>query len=574
MRIVRVAVTVLVAALLAAVACETARGASQMFPSKREARGLSAYLVKPTEGTEKTPDGWTLITSRSFGNSALADECLGAAKSGATCRTTSYRLPRSDYFVSVLVRGKGKVRLAGTEAWTDFQTPRGNYYAWVEVGKTTGATTVGVEVQVTGGNRSLYYGGLLAEGGAMPVVPVAKVLQKIRAGKPATVVLLGDSVTENSGGTGGGASKFEQGNPGLMLEFLKDISKTDVDYLAHREPKSWPKPRDLPKIPMAEIGGKTCYDARAELAADKPIHLVNLGKGGAAANWGWSRMREVVVEYDYFDHKLVARDERKDTVRFGMGHYKPDLVIVNFGTNDVNGAHPDWLVEDYLFHMKVLATNIQQRFGAAVVLSTPHKWTGGVHLISHRQPAMVDALRAYCKATGVALADVYNEYKAGQYDGIHPRDVGHRHIANAYIKTILGQPSISAIEAQTTADELKDNGDGAVTDTESGLMWTKSADLATGGKTAEEAAAFVAALNAEKKLGHDDWRLPTRDELLKLVDPLERPALPKGHPFTGLGGWYRTSTGGWGVDLDTGIPWSSRKTKAKPARLWLVRGGK
>jgi lysophospholipase L1-like esterase len=550
----------------------TGQGGSQMFPSKLPSRGLNAYLISPMESCRTLPEGWSLRTEPSFGNSAIADLSLDAAVKNAVCRTTSYRLPRSDYHVSILVRGRGQVRLVGSDRWTDFETPRSNYYAWIEAGRVPDAEVVRVEVRSTGGRNSLNYGGILAEGQVQPVHPVSAVAAKIAAGQPVTVVLLGDSVTENFAGTGGGSSRFETGNPGLLLHFLKGHSDTDVDYFAHRLPQHWPADRDPAKIPLVEVGGQTCYDSRIEADSSKPIHLINLGKGGAAASYGWTRMPDTIIEADYFDASF-PREERKPSVRFGLAHYRPDLAIINFGTNDVNAVHEDWTVEDYLFHMKTLATNIQHRCGAAVILSTPHRWTRGVHLASHRQPAMVDALRAYCRTTGIALADVYNEYEPGQYDGIHPGDAGHQHMANAYIKAILGQPSEPKIRAQTTAEELQDHGDGRVSHAATGLTWSRSADLADGEVDAAASVRFVSQFNADKRYGHNDWRLPTRDEMLRLVDPTNRsPALPTGHPFQAVSGWYRTSTPEWGVDMNTGTPWSSSQADGKPARIWLVRG--
>lgn len=572
-------VTVLLSLLAAVALAGAAQAASQMFPSKRQARGLSAYLVKPTEGMDAVPEGWTRITSRSFGNSALAGECLTPKAKAAPCTTTSTALPRADYVVSILVRGKGRARLKGAAEWTEFAAEPSNYYRWIEIGEAKGADRVSVELAppAAGGQRTFWYGGLLAEGSAVPVVPVAKVFDKLRKGRRVTVVLLGDSVTENSGGTGGGASKFERGNPGLMLAFLRETSGTEPAYITHRSPPAWPADRkgQPEKIPTVEIGGKVYYDSRIELDASKPVRLVNLGKGGAAANWGWSRMDDLCIDQDYIDRSKPA-GQRRESVRHGLAHYKPDLVIVNFGTNDVNGSHAKWTVEDYLFHMKVLATNIQQRFGAAVILSAPHKWTSGVHLFPHLQPQMVEALRRYCAATGFALADVYNEYPAGLYDGIHPRDAGHTCIADAYKKAIRGEPSAPAIKARVSAADLADNGDGTVTLAASGLMWTRDANLAGGAKTPQEAAEFLKAMNAEKTFGHDDWRLPTRDELLGLVDPSERrPALPRGHPFTNVVGWYQTSNGTWGVDLPTGVPYApSGRAKGRVGFIWPVRTAK
>ncbi len=563
-------------ALIAALGTPTARAESQMFPSKREARGLSAYVFGPMTGVGAVPEGWKHVTGSGFGASAIEDDYLVPASADKVVTTSCADLPKADYWVSVLARGKGRARIAGTEAWTDFETPQANYYAWVELGELKDTSTVAVEVQSAGNERSLAYGGVLLEGSVMPVNPVAKVAERIQAGGPATVVLLGDSVTENAGGKGGGSSAFETGNPGLMLAFLREHSGGEVDYIAHREPPSWAginRGEHADQLPTTAHGGKTLYDARQELDTAKKIHLINLGKGGAASNWGWTRMGDEIADNDYFDSKL-PKEERKLTVRYGMGHYRPDLVIVNFGTNDVNGAHPDWLVEDYLFHMKVLATMIQHRFGAAVILSTPHRWSNGVHLASHRQPQMVAALRNHARATNLALADIFNEYGPDEFDGIHPGDRGHSHIAEAYKKALLGRPSEPVTKARTSAAQLTDKGNGTVLDTETGLVWTKSAFVGGEERDAAATTTFLAEFNAAKSLGHGDWRLPTREELLKLVDPSRSdPALPEGNPFTDVAGWYRVSAPEhWGVDLGIGSPWGGPKSAPRPARIWLVTG--
>jgi len=58
-----------------------------------------------------------------------------------------------------------------------------------------------------------------------------------------------------------------------------------------------------------------------------------------------------------------------------------------------------------------------------------------------------------------------------------------------------------------------DNGDGTVTDTLTGLMWTK-ATVATG-KTHKQAIAAAKKLDVA---GHKDWRMPTVEELFLLAD--------------------------------------------------------
>ena len=62
--------------------------------------------------------------------------------------------------------------------------------------------------------------------------------------------------------------------------------------------------------------------------------------------------------------------------------------------------------------------------------------------------------------------------------------------------------------------KYRDNGDGTVTDVNTGLMWQKTPDL-------DKKATFVQAVAGAKTFrlgGHDDWRLPTLKELYSLID--------------------------------------------------------
>lgn len=65
-------------------------------------------------------------------------------------------------------------------------------------------------------------------------------------------------------------------------------------------------------------------------------------------------------------------------------------------------------------------------------------------------------------------------------------------------------------------NQFVDNGDGTVTDAATARMWTKS-DSGTA-MTWESALAWAQARNAEKFLGHDDWRVPDAKELQSIVD--------------------------------------------------------
>lgn len=123
--------------------------------------------------------------------------------------------------------------------------------------------------------------------------------------------------------------------------------------------------------------------------------------------------------------------------------------------------------------------------------------------------------------------------------------------------------------ASAQGPRFKDNRDGTVTDTLTGLIWTKNANIAGKAMTHIDALEYIKELNSKKMLGYNDWRLPTIEELGSLIVkdrtgfpsvPLDRGrapfleasdalrgnppnAIPKGHPFVNIAPyWYWTST--------------------------------
>ena len=77
-----------------------------------------------------------------------------------------------------------------------------------------------------------------------------------------------------------------------------------------------------------------------------------------------------------------------------------------------------------------------------------------------------------------------------------------------------------------------------------------------------------------------DWRLPNVNELHSLIDLSQsNPALPAGHPFTGVQSvnYWSSSTVApdtayaWSVSLGSGYVTTSFKTNS--IRVWPVRGG-
>ena len=115
----------------------------------------------------------------------------------------------------------------------------------------------------------------------------------------------------------------------------------------------------------------------------------------------------------------------------------------------------------------------------------------------------------------------------------------------------------------------------AVRDNETGLVWERSL---AGGSGINWASASYACIN-KSVAGRKAWRLPSIAELLSLVDTTQNnPALPSGHPFTGiLFNFYWSSTTiqdlptfVWGVHLQAGL--TTTIDKSSTVSVWCVRG--
>jgi hypothetical protein len=130
------------------------------------------------------------------------------------------------------------------------------------------------------------------------------------------------------------------------------------------------------------------------------------------------------------------------------------------------------------------------------------------------------------------------------------------------------QPGVSWPEPRFT-----DNADGTVTDNLTGLMWAQNAN-------ADGLKDWSASLDYCKNLvsgGYSDWRLPNINELSSLIDCSEYgPALPGGHPFTGVmedNYWSSTTYGtirAWTANLESGET-SHGYAKGSSCYIWPVR---
>jgi len=551
--------------------------AMQKIPPLADTPGVSAFLIKPSEGAAEIPTGWKRNIENNYNNSQLAGEFLSATGDTEPCVTIKKDLPKASYTIFILTAGTGRARIENG-AWVELNIS--GKYQWVELGTVPDTETVRVDVMAL--SASFRYAGLLACGDRLPVIPVDAVREKLQKGEPVTIALVGDSVTENAKGFRGGSSSFEKGNPGSFKAMLEKEFGNPVAYTPHRDPADWPESTEAETddFPTVTVDGTLYREGRVDADSDAAIRLINMGKGGAASDDAWMRFPETFTEPGGWHMKNgrwldTRRTDLPPILRIGLSGYKPDMVILNFGTNDANGSHKGRTAEDYLFFMKTLLTAYQHQLGAAVILSTPHKWTRGTHQLPHTQPEMTHIIRTFAKENGFHLADIYNEYGPNDYDGIHPGDSGHAHMAAAYMKALLNEPSVPSIGKGAAAAQFKENRKGTVSDKTTGLMWMKDAGLAKEPVAMDQAKEFIVSLNEKKAEGHDDWRLPTREEMLTLLafDHYD-PALPEGHPFINVGRWYLSTTDErgypYGVDFHTGTAYFPGDKKAK-GLVWPVR---
>jgi hypothetical protein len=93
------------------------------------------------------------------------------------------------------------------------------------------------------------------------------------------------------------------------------------------------------------------------------------------------------------------------------------------------------------------------------------------------------------------------------------------YFSDSYVEVGWGYKSnsryVRAVRGSNSTNNLVDNGDETVTDTETGLMWQKA--TAPGIYTWQQALAYAEGLELPSG-GYSDWRLPNRNELQTLVD--------------------------------------------------------
>ena len=121
-----------------------------------------------------------------------------------------------------------------------------------------------------------------------------------------------------------------------------------------------------------------------------------------------------------------------------------------------------------------------------------------------------------------------------------------------------------------------DNGDGTITDENTGLMWEKKSadgsihDMDTSYTWNDAFDVHVAGLNSMNFAGHNDWRLPNERELVSIVNYENKFPVPAVSPA-----FNTNCTAGCTVQTCSCTPfsypyWSSTSYTTTPAFAWIV----
>jgi len=269
----------------------------------------------------------------------------------------------------------------------------------------------------------------------------------------------------------------------------------------------------LPYV-VVGTGQATCYDAAAEIPSPQPgqpFYGQDAQHPGVAAayrdqgdgtisdlNTGlmWQRDPGAKMTYDqaiagaracriggHDDWRLPTIKELYSLIDFRGCDPRPEMDI------SARGLHP--FINTNFFHFQYGKASdgdriIDSQYASATLSVAPSPGPDGRRVF------------------GVNFAD-------GRIKGYGLRRPGGGSEKTFYVMYVRGNPAYGR-------NQFKDNGDGTVTDTASGLIWQQ----ADSGKGMDwpSALAYAAGL---KLAGHDDWRLPNAKELQSIVDYTRAP---------------------------------------------------
>lgn len=185
-------------------------------------------------------------------------------------------------------------------------------------------------------------------------------------------------------------------------------------------------------------GGRRSYPELLEETLHKTfraskVRVINAGVSGNRTSDGLARLRNDVLQF------------------------KPDLVVVKFGLNDMEGLP----VERFTENLKELATQIQAA-GAEILFCTPNDVIDSPVRRRGELVNYVAAIRNFCSLNSLPLADIFAAFESLRASGdadfrfemndeIHPNLDGHRRIAAMLAKTIAGK-SLSSDDTPPGSD--------------------------------------------------------------------------------------------------------------------------
>ncbi|GBD99605.1 regulator of chromosome condensation (RCC1) repeat protein [bacterium BMS3Abin07] len=163
-----------------------------------------------------------------------------------------------------------------------------------------------------------------------------------------------------------------------------------------------------------------------------------------------------------------------------------------------------------------------------------------------------------------------------------PASSPHRKVKS--LKRTAGKENVPSrnVSSIFQAGRFADNGDGTVTDSDTGLVWLKDADIRKLPITWEGAKLYIREMNYGKRpnFGYTDWRMPAINELQSLVDRTKfYPALPVNNPFVDIQNhfYWSSSTGRdiidyvWILDMSSGEMTIDYMSACSYKFLWPVR---
>lgn len=223
-------------------------------------------------------------------------------------------------------------------------------------------------------------------------------------------------------------------------------------------------------LPLAGAGPEALADTKRRLQSGEPVRVVCFGDsitgtyyhtGGVSS---WPTLLAHLVQARHPDGTVsvhnagvsghtteaaLARMERDVLAR------DPHVVAIMFGMNDVAGVSPG----EFMRNLGTIVGRARAR-GAEVVLLTPnHVQDGDPQRPPARVAAYADLVREVARESAVPVVDVHRlfaeEARAGGYrwarlmsDAIHPNLHGHRLIAEAVTRAMLGTSDLPVIAVE------------------------------------------------------------------------------------------------------------------------------